>query len=633
MRRLWILMTIGLLAGLMGATLSAQTPHLAAPVFSQTDARLPRDTSLPAEQFGTLRTRLAALDTVALNHGLRGGGVMLNLFDDVSLVARMTPSDAPVKHTRAPLERWAGDVEGVLYGQAVFISDGSTIDLRVLLPGYVYYVQTVGAGVVRISEIEAGRGRYNSAGQPIDDAVIYTPSDEEVIEEQRRLWNLGTRADSGAVIDVLAAYTPAAAAMLGGDLNAQLAIEGAAALTNLTYQNSGVNFRIRLVAVVRTEYTEQGFGDLTRLQGTTDGFMDELHTLRNTLKADLVTLTPGTPVANRNYCGIANLPLTLNAASGFSITEAHCINDITYAHELGHNMGKAHDRSNSSSAIHSYAFGYQDASTGTGDYGDFVTVMAYSTNTVGQHCPTSYQPGVCPAIAWWSDPAATFGGKPLGRVGGGGADLENNARSLNETALTIANYRVSDDGGAVTPTPFHTATLIPLPTAIPVTTSLALNGGFEIDADSDGTPDGWVGNKTAKRFCDTASNPTRGLTGLCSLRLTDGGRARQTLNPTMLVAGDVLSLSFEAAAKNIPNTNAKIVVTVTYVSPTAGANNDGRDVFTVAFPAGNSSMAQGVHATLTLDDAASGVLIQVQYPKGKGNLRIDSLSLVSNLAP
>lgn len=621
--RLWMLAVVGLLYGLLGAALSAQpgqeTP--AAPLFAPLDITAARSTPTLPEQVGTLRTRLARLDSNALENGLRAGTLPLNLFDDVALSALLTPADIPVRSAGRG-RVWTGVVEGVRYGQTVAVSasDGS-LDLRILVPGRVYYVQTVSVDVVRISEIEVGRGRYGADGQPFDDAMMYTPSAAELADSAAYERSLGTRADDGTVIDLLAAYTPAAAAMLGGDQNAALAIEGAVALTNLTYANSGVTFRMRLVGIVRTEYAEQGAGDLSRLQGTSDGFMDELHALRNTLAADLVSLTPGTPVADRNYCGIAYQPSVLSATSGFSITEAHCINDITMAHELGHNMGKAHDRSNAGGAIHPYAYGYQDPSSGAGDYGDFVTVMAYSTNPSGTRCPASYQPGICPAIAWWSDPDGMFNGKTLGV-----ANSEDNVRSLNETAATVANYRVSADGGVGQPTAIPTLTPLPLPTiAPPQPENLLLNGGFEIDADGDGTADGWA-FKQAARWCSTSPTPTAALTGACSARLTAGGRITQHVTPIGLAAGDILQLAYEARGNKVP-ANTRIRVIVRYAEPTAGANADGQDVWFIPLPTGKFTLPVGVQATMTLAGTAQTISLRVIYPNQPGNLRLDSMAL------
>jgi hypothetical protein len=614
---------VGLLYGLVGAALSAQPGQEvpAAPVFTPFEMTAARSTYTLPEQVGTLRTRLAQLDAVALESGLRNGALSLNLFDDVTLSARLALADYSTRsagHNRV----WTGVVDGVRYGQTVAVSasDGS-LDLRVLVPGRVYYVQTVSAGVVRISEIEAGRGRYGADGLPFDDAVIYTPSEAELADSAAYQRSVGTQADDGTTIDLLAAYTPAATAMLGGDQNAALAIEGAVTLTNLTYANSGINFRIRLVGIVRTEYVEQGLGDLSRLQGTSDGFMDELHTLRNTLAADLVSLTPGTPVEDRNYCGIAFQPGVLSATSGFSITEAHCINDITMAHELGHNMGKAHDRSNASGAIHPYAYGYQDPSTGAGDYGDFVTVMAYSTNPNGTRCPASYQPSICPAIAWWSDPDATFSGKTLGVI-----NSEDNVRSLNEAAATVANYRVSSDGGVGQPTALPTLTPLPMPTlAPPQSENLLLNGGFEIDADSNGTADGWAFKK-AVRWCNTATVTTNALTGNCSVRLATGGRITQNITPTGLMAGDMLELAYEARGNKVP-ANTRIRVIVSYIEPTAGANADGQDVWTIPLPTGKFTLPVGVQAMMTLTGTAQTISLRVIYPNQLGNLRLDSMAL------
>lgn len=628
MRRLSVMLLCGTLLGMLGAWLSAGSPttHAAPPpLFGTPNLALTRQAAPLPEQIGTRRTRLMSLSATSLSYGLRSGSLVLNLFDDVVLTTALRAQPLPAGNVG--MNRvWAGEIDGMPRSSVILVSDGADVfDLRVLTGSTVYYAQTTPDGLIRISEIEAGRGRYDADGYPIDDAIPFTPTTDEM----QSVRAIGPRADDGTIIDLLVAYTPAAQAMLGGELPTRAAIQGAVALTNQTYLNSGVAFRIRIVAIVPTVYVETPSGgpyssstDLVRLYSSGDGYMDELHTLRNTHKADLVALIAGTPVNRRNYCGIAQLPTVIPApAQAFSITEAHCINDITLAHELGHNMGKTHDRSNASGAVHPYAYGYQDPATHIGDTSDFVTVMAYSTNPSGTPCPRTYTPGICPAIAWWSDPTRTFNSKVLGVI-----NSEDNARSLNETALVIANYRVSDDGGAGVPTAIPTPTALPLPTAVPPTASeRVLNGGFELDADRNAIPDGWM-VRGGTRWCSTTTAPNRALSGQCSLRLTRSGTARQTLTHSSLSAGQTLIVRFEAKGQRVP-TGAYLVLRVNYVSPTAGIWGNGYDIARYDLPNGGFTLPADDYLTLTLADTPTQLFIRVRYPNGVGSLRLDSLSV------
>ena len=118
--------------------------------------------------------------------------------------------------------------------------------------------------------------------------------------------------------------------------------------TNQGYANSGVVQRVRLVGTAEVNYTESldMSVDLNRLTSTSDGFLDEVHGLRDSVQADAVSLwrTPG------NFCGIGWL-LTNTAsnfaASAFSVVGTDCANapGYTFSHEMGHNMGATHDMS------------------------------------------------------------------------------------------------------------------------------------------------------------------------------------------------------------------------------------------------------------------------------------------------
>ena len=108
--------------------------------------------------------------------------------------------------------------------------------------------------------------------------------------------------------------------------------------------------------------------------------MDEVHQLRERYQADLVALVVDN---GGGSCGIAyvmaNGPRASFASSAFSVTARDCITNNTLAHEMGHNMGNAHDRANGSSSVYPYSYGYRD------EVGKFRTIMAYACPTVS--CP------------------------------------------------------------------------------------------------------------------------------------------------------------------------------------------------------------------------------------------------------
>ncbi len=83
------------------------------------------------------------------------------------------------------------------------------------------------------------------------------------------------------------------------------------------------------------------------LQNVTNGVgaLSGVASMRDTYRADLVTLmtaTPGSP-----FCGVAWLMTSVSAgfqSLGFNVVEQTCaVGNLTFAHELGHNMGLRHD--------------------------------------------------------------------------------------------------------------------------------------------------------------------------------------------------------------------------------------------------------------------------------------------------
>ena len=223
--------------------------------------------------------------------------------------------------------------------------------------------------------------------------------------------------ESGDRIDVLVMYTTATKNTLGGDAQARTHAQQAVNSSNVAYLNSQIRMRLNLVQAVEYAYVESPTTqtDLANLRAD-----QNVQNLRNEYNADLVAMIGEV----QGVCGVAYLmgPVGGNPNTGFSVTGRVCaVSTLSFAHELGHNMGSHHNPENGSGPTYPYGFGHYVN-------GSFRTVMSYSNQ-----CTVT-----CDRRAYFSNPGVFRGPHPTG--------IENerdNARSINNTADTIANYRYS----------------------------------------------------------------------------------------------------------------------------------------------------------------------------------------------
>lgn len=240
--------------------------------------------------------------------------------------------------------------------------------------------------------------------------------------------------DSGDRIDVLVVYTTATKNFLGGDAQAQAFSQQAIDATNTAYINSKIRQRVRMVHAQEYLYTETSSAstDLTNLRNN-----PEIQALRNAYNADLVAMIGEL----QGVCGIGYLmgsnQQSGSPGNGYSATARSCaVGNLSFAHELGHNMGSQHNPEDGSGAT--YPFGY-------GHYvnGVFRTVMSYSTP-----CQNG-----CTRRPYFSNPEVFFSNFPTGVD-----NFRDNARSINLTADVIANYRYS--GQSITLNNFNNGEII-----------------------------------------------------------------------------------------------------------------------------------------------------------------------------
>ncbi len=257
------------------------------------------------------------------------------------------------------------------------------------------------------------------------------------------------------VIDVAVFYTPAARNDAGGTDAIKTEIDLMAAETNQAFRASGVNQRIVLAAVEEVEYGEAGNFE-QHLQDPSDGHMDEVHTTRDQVAADMVLLIiSGSSGAGGSAYGILT-PSNASAANAFAWMRLGRGSPL-FAHELGHLMGLAHDRSAAcaigqpfaedgcSPAATAYAYGYVNQrafDAGAPVAARWRTIMAYP-----DQCGNEGR-FECPRLLRFSNPDQIHpdpGGDPLGVPGrepstalDGPADA---ARTLNRTRATVASFR------------------------------------------------------------------------------------------------------------------------------------------------------------------------------------------------
>ncbi len=202
------------------------------------------------------------------------------------------------------------------------------------------------------------------------------------------------------------------------DINAYIAAMIASA--NEAYDNSVTDVvEIELAgAYLLDEQFSDDFGTVLRqVTNRHDGVGDTMHSLRDATDADVIAMLVDQP----GYCGIAWLAPG-NVEYAMSVSDTDCaLGNLTFAHELGHNQGCAHDPDNSGSSSAPYGYGHRWNNDSTR------SVMAYSPGTRVPH---------------FSNPDVLQGGFPTGI-----ANERDNARVLDETHDAMSTMRLGDGSG------------------------------------------------------------------------------------------------------------------------------------------------------------------------------------------
>lgn len=380
---------------------------------------------------------------------------------------------------------WVGRLHGAEPGRQAILTFGAdavygTIDQRQGLPlrismrdkvSWLIETDPVGQAAVSGRGLRSGRGDYL-----LPPRLSVPPS--RVMSLRGGTSRNGTgptvssstsavETNSATTVDVLVGYTPGFASAQGGFSQAVTRINFLVDVTNEAYIDSQVDLRIRLVHSMQVAYpdaTDNGdalqkmTGYDTSLSGearytTPDPAFDDLRAARDAHGADLVSLVRQFNDPENDGCGIAWLigggQATITPGYeyfGYSVVsdgqdvgsdgKTYYCRDETFAHELAHNMGSAHDVETAKGedgvlgseeyGRYPYSFGYRTAPGS----GDFYTIMAYREDRPSGIQQTPYRIFSNPRIA-------VCGGLPCGSA------AADNARSLGEASPDIATFRAS----------------------------------------------------------------------------------------------------------------------------------------------------------------------------------------------
>ena len=421
-------------------------PGAAAPLFKPADvaksARAPASLPSPAA---------VTLDIEAVLAAGIGGTVDLSLPDGAQATLVV---DAIESHDNGDVS-WRGHVTDG--GRADLVAVGTTGErgsyAEIATASGRWGVVPSGAGYDWLFD-QAQAERQLPSPKRVDDAVVPPVSGPAPAMPKAACAAVSGMPSPVATIDVLAVMAPDFVSLHGGAAGAETRLNNIFASMNAYFQASNVAIQYRRVGTLTVPYqaaNAAGDNDLDALNAITSGAggFRNVAGIRRYLGADMVALFRGSKdgggssisgVAWINGDGAGNLQGGADAHMYSVNGDWNFAGATLPAHELGHNLGNAHDRPNANGGggLTSYSYGHYvcgSGATGCGQAGatnmgtGFGTIMAYEL----------------PTVAKFSSPGLTCQASTPGALSApcGVDNQQDDVRSMNCVRQTIAALRPS----------------------------------------------------------------------------------------------------------------------------------------------------------------------------------------------
>jgi hypothetical protein len=347
---------------------------------------------------------------------------------------------------------WRGTVDGTYAPATIMWWPGVTMTGTVQHEGRIYSLRRMRGGIHAVAVVEMTEARMPPEHAPMparmrandpnlrDDPLVQQGDASMLrpnapIAEKRA--SMGTTIQSPAktaseeiIINLIVAYTKKAASNYG-DVQREL-VDLSIEEANQSFRISNLGqIKLRLVHTYQTDYVEEGehFNHLWRFADKGDGYMDEIHGLRDKYDADVAVLIVDDPKG----CGLSTRVFA-DADEAFAVVHHECAaTTYSVAHEIGHIIGARHDLNIDKTMVpFPYGHGFVNGTK-------WRDIMSYKESCGG-----------CPRLPVWSSPKVMIRGEPAGTPNA------DNARVIAEQAARVANFRSSRNK--------RTYSLAPIPT-------------------------------------------------------------------------------------------------------------------------------------------------------------------------